>query len=284
MCSESYLLTEVAFIFPEIIDSIQEFIEKETGSCLQLAKLLLDQMEKRVVYYTESDEMKDLLFFDPRAVQYFNYDWPTIGKNLLSSLTPTPSSSQPGQYKWLNKMRKTDNSTPIKDEIEKYIFECRRGSDMNLNALQYWKSQSASFYSNIKNMALKSLCVPATSVSAERVFSAAGENSLMYYGDSYDLDLKEIIYLLFSGLLDKQRLRNNISAQTMESCLLLRLNHIGERAREISYQPPPVLVPQSDFNDIVSPSNPHIDTTYGYMTDESDDEEIASDDEYEIEL
>lgn len=124
-------------------------------------------------------------------------------------------------------------------------------------------------------MSLKYLPIPATSVSAERVFSAAGEN---WFHESNFMNIANL-KLISAGLLDKQRLRNNMSAETMESCLLLRLNYVGDRAREISYQPPRTLVTHAEFCDTASPSIPSSDETYGYMTDESDFDETASDDD-----
>ncbi|GMR48093.1 hypothetical protein PMAYCL1PPCAC_18288, partial [Pristionchus mayeri] len=259
MCSESCLLTEVPFIFSEIIYNLEQFIEDETGPCKSLAELLHAQMKKRIVYYLESAEMKKLLFFDPRAVENFDCDWKAIGTELLSSAAPSnaPTTTVHNPYKFLQKKKKADNNTPITDEIDKYIYECSRGTSMTMNPLQYWNSHAGSFYPIIKELALKSLPIPATSVSAERVFSAA-------------------------GLLDKQRLWNNLSPETMESCLLLRLNYIGDRAREISYAPPPILVPQSEVIINVDPSTTTpLDVTYGYQSDESEFEEDCSDDEEE---
>ncbi|GMR62915.1 hypothetical protein PMAYCL1PPCAC_33110 [Pristionchus mayeri] len=249
MCSPSCLLTEVPFIFKEISHIMQSYMDDETGPIVELAELLRNEVQRRTVYYTENESMKKLLFFDPRAVEMFPSDWLSIGASLLprvslpsSSPPSTPSSSSP--YSWCEKRVKREENT-ADDEVEKYIYECKRGSSINTNPLQYWTSPRGSFYPRIRELALKALPVPPMSIHAQRIFRAA-------------------------GLLDMDHLSDS-TAKEVNSRLLFRFSEIGEKAREISYLPPKTLVPQRSFTDN-RPSSP-VDETFGNFTDDSDFEE-----------
>ncbi|XP_069128352.1 E3 SUMO-protein ligase ZBED1-like [Argopecten irradians] len=62
----------------------------------------------------------------------------------------------------------------IRQEIERYISECTRSPpDTNSDPLQWWKDR-AIIYPNLSVFVKQYLCVPATSVPSERIFSCAG--------------------------------------------------------------------------------------------------------------
>jgi hypothetical protein len=61
----------------------------------------------------------------------------------------------------------------IENEIQKYLG-CRiLGKDQNLTVLEWWKLYEQ-FYPRLRNIAMKYLSIPASSVSSERVFSLCG--------------------------------------------------------------------------------------------------------------
>ena len=122
--------------------------------------------------------------------------------------------------------------------------------DPEMYPLDFWKVNKLSF-PILSRLALAALTVPATSVSAERVFSAA-------------------------GLLGKQHLRNRLNPATMERLLLVRLNSLEGRARELSYIKPADLVPT-----LRQQAN-NANITFGHRdSDSSSDEEEGEEEEEE---
>lgn len=67
----------------------------------------------------------------------------------------------------------SDPSVEIESEVQQYFSERSTTADRTANPLQWWKA-NANRYPNVARVAEQLLCTPATSVPAERVFSAAG--------------------------------------------------------------------------------------------------------------
>ena len=68
-----------------------------------------------------------------------------------------------------------DDSFSVSDKmmVELTSYRCGKAAPMNTNPLDFWRANEA-VYPNVALQAQKLLCVPATSLPCERLFSAAG--------------------------------------------------------------------------------------------------------------
>jgi hypothetical protein len=95
--------------------------------------------------------------------------------------------------------------SPIEIELEKYLNTMPRPADPDADILAYWKS-NAELVPYLASFARSILCIPASSASSERVFSAAGNivthkrtrisaskaEELVYIHDNYDRIQKKV--------------------------------------------------------------------------------------------
>ena len=59
------------------------------------------------------------------------------------------------------------------EEVDKYLTQKALANNASINVLEYWR-RHCECYPLLASLARQILCVPATSVPAERVFSTAG--------------------------------------------------------------------------------------------------------------
>ncbi|KAM7307367.1 E3 SUMO-protein ligase ZBED1-like [Ixodes scapularis] len=96
--------------------------------------------------------------------------------NLLRDTTPSvgedgASTSQP-QATALDRLFNTQpSSSDLSAQFEAYLSEPQLGH--NLDALKWWRDHESKFPA-VAQLAMKYMCIPASSASSERVFSTAG--------------------------------------------------------------------------------------------------------------
>ncbi|KAK4478933.1 hypothetical protein RD792_014440 [Penstemon davidsonii] len=70
-----------------------------------------------------------------------------------------------------------DTTVPVKSDLDIYLEEgryiCNEESDVNFNALDWWKANTLKFR-YLSNMARDILSIPITTVASESAFSAGG--------------------------------------------------------------------------------------------------------------
>ncbi|XP_040065274.1 E3 SUMO-protein ligase ZBED1-like [Ixodes scapularis] len=115
---------------------------------------------------------KDLQCEEPSARQEIR----TNIMNLLRDTTPSvgedgASTSQP-QATALDRLFNTQSSSSdLSAQFEAYLSEPQLGH--NLDALKWWRDHESKFPA-VAQLAMKYMCIPASSASSERVFSTAG--------------------------------------------------------------------------------------------------------------
>ncbi len=85
---------------------------------------------------------------------------------------PPPSKKKKPLFSFLPVQQAHQNHSPAHEEVETYLKEPIQ--PMDSNALQYWSVNRHKF-PNLSKVALRYLCIPATSAPVERIFSVTGK-------------------------------------------------------------------------------------------------------------
>ncbi len=95
-----------------------------------------------------------------------------------------------------------DNNRPLsikqKAELELQHYVDEASPALDANPLAWWKEHNHHF-PNIANIAIKLLCIPATSTPSERLFSTAGQ-IINYKRACLDLDNVDMLCILAENL------------------------------------------------------------------------------------
>jgi len=97
---------------------------------------------------------------DPRAMKGGILETAELEDFLMSSVIPDPN------------VNATELKQPISDELDRY-FRMPSIQDSNIDVLMFWRQHEINF-PLLAQLARDVLCIPATSCSSERLFSATG--------------------------------------------------------------------------------------------------------------
>jgi hypothetical protein len=184
-----------------ILIAIKKDLESDKGDGYLLENVEAAMLEKFNEYYELLEESSHIAaFLDPR---YKNYCFPEMSdyeiqlpiKNKLQQKTDVSIStvSIKKTSSFLKKLKGTTAiMTTMDDEIQKYLISAEAEED--IKPLDWWKTHSTE-YPNLSKLALDFLCIQASSVPCEQLFSIAGQ------------------------ILCKSR--NRLSGDTVQACLCL---------------------------------------------------------------
>lgn len=169
---------------PEMRDQARAYLIEESGDFRQVPTLKIktekqdDELSGQEV--SEASQVGEIhalptLTMDPAT------DRETDSKNEVASDEgpPTKKMKSVDTDDWLEDIvctgeSEANPSTAIELEIDRYLGSKIIEKDLNLTLLQWWKMYEH-FYPRINRIAKKYLCLPASSVSSERVFSLCGQ-------------------------------------------------------------------------------------------------------------
>ena len=164
-----------------ILLAIKIDLDADRGQDSLLKDMIEPMKEKFTSYYEILKGLSHIAaFLDPR---YKNYCFPNMSddevllpirqkleeQQLLSTTTrPTPRVST-----FLQKLKATRNvHDVVDDEVSKYWNS--NEADESIHPLEWWKTHSTE-YPNLSKLALDYLCIQASSVPCEQLFSIAGQ-------------------------------------------------------------------------------------------------------------
>ncbi|KAF1759561.1 hypothetical protein GCK72_016028 [Caenorhabditis remanei] len=172
-------------------NEIMKQIDEDDNLAMKYVEGLIKALKSRRAKYINDEQLKISTFIDPRYRDaYFTHSFKenivalldTENEFLESSdseveeeaVKEIVSGSLFDRYLNMNKrftptMQINKNRNKYKEEVDLYLST---RPDPSVNPFQFWKD--ATTFPNLKNLALKYLCIPATSTESERLFSVTG--------------------------------------------------------------------------------------------------------------
>ncbi|XP_060845259.1 E3 SUMO-protein ligase ZBED1-like [Rhopalosiphum padi] len=145
----------------------------------QMAVSLKNELQKRFKDIEETEIVAQASILDPRFKKYGNIRLPSTPSNNLEQAPTTSTSQPPVSLLWkiyedkVEKFKSTVSSTAAGIiELDKYLGETL--IDRKDDPLKWWYERKH-IYPHLYEFAMKRLCVTATSVPCERIFSEAGQ-------------------------------------------------------------------------------------------------------------
>jgi len=162
-----------------ILLAIKVDLYVDRGEESLLNELIIPMKEKLENYYETLKEPTHIAaFLDPR---YKNYCFPEMSNDeillpiqqKLEQAHPTTSISSVKTSPFLQKLKSARNvQVVINDEASKYWNSTEAAE--NIKPLEWWKTHSTE-YPNLSKLAIDYLCIQASSVPCEQLFSVAGQ-------------------------------------------------------------------------------------------------------------
>lgn len=164
-----------------ILDYLREkFADPATDALLDMASLVDPRFKTTYTAAEKVEEIKCRAILEMETEALLS-DQGTAGSPSQPHEAPTVSEPEPPKKKTLGSFFKkattsSATATPslrelMKTELSAYLQSV--SADSESDPLQWWKDHEEMF-PNLKNLAKKYLCVPATSSPSERVFSTSG--------------------------------------------------------------------------------------------------------------
>ncbi|CAB5387104.1 unnamed protein product [Rhizophagus irregularis] len=150
----------------------------DRGEDSLLKDLVVPMKEKFETYYEVLKEPTHIAaFLDPR---YKSYCFPEMNDNeilqpiqqKLEQMQPVTSVSSTKISPFLAKLKSTRGVQIVDDEVNKYWSS--NDADESIKPLEWWKTHSTE-YPNLSKLAMDYLCIQASSVPCEQLFSVAGQ-------------------------------------------------------------------------------------------------------------
>ncbi|EGT48878.1 hypothetical protein CAEBREN_19883 [Caenorhabditis brenneri] len=181
----SMIISSIRLLVRKLETQIKILDSEDDEEELKIITSFLEKLKLRTDSYQENDFMKTMTFLDPRTkdtffhaphrdriIQKLRNEYQTVLNKEDSEneiMEPNQSDFDLFVYdkKKKNQKKKTDT---IEDEVDKFLDA---EQDSRIDPYKWWKNNEK-LYPNLKPLALKYLCVPATSAESERLFSAAG--------------------------------------------------------------------------------------------------------------
>ena len=155
---------------------IDLYIDRGQESLLN--DIINSMKEKFDIYYEILKEITHIsAFLDPR---YKNYCFPEMSnEDILSPIQQKLEQEQPITSikpikisPFLQKLKATRNILTVDNEVNKYWNSSEAAED--IKPLEWWKTHSTE-YPNLSKLAIDYLCIQASSVPCEQLFSIAGQ-------------------------------------------------------------------------------------------------------------
>ena len=150
----------------------------DRGEDSLLKDLIIPMKEKFEAYYEVLKESTHIAaFLDPR---YKSYCFPDMNESeILQPIQQKLEQIQPATLArsmkispFLQKLKSTRNVQIVDNEVTKYWNS--NDAEENVKPLEWWKTHSTE-YPNLSKLAMDHLCIQASSVPCEQLFSVAGQ-------------------------------------------------------------------------------------------------------------
>lgn len=162
-----------------ILLAIKIDLYADRGDDSLLKDMIIPMREKFETYYEVLKEITHIAaFLDPR---YKSYCFPDMNNNeILQPIQQKLEEIQPATLvrsskisSFLQKLKSTrSNEQIVDDEVTKYWNS--NDAEENVKPLEWWKTHSTE-YPNLSKLAVDYLCIQASSVPCEQLFSVAGQ-------------------------------------------------------------------------------------------------------------
>ncbi|CAB4492724.1 unnamed protein product [Rhizophagus irregularis] len=161
-----------------ILLTIKIDLYADRGEDSLLKDVIIQMREKFETYYEVLKEPTHIAaFLDPR---YKSYCFPEMSDNeilqpiqqKLSQVQPTNIIRSAKVSPFLQKLKSTRGIQIVDDEVTKYWNT--NDADENIKPLEWWRTHSTE-YPNLSKLAMNHLCIQASSVPCEQLFSIAGQ-------------------------------------------------------------------------------------------------------------
>jgi hypothetical protein len=107
-----------------------------------------------------------------------------------------------------NRTQISTNNSAIEEEIDFYLNRATQASHENINLLDYWKTNRDKM-PHLAALAREILCVPTTSASSERCFSASDTKILRYSDRAEELIFCKQNYFALEPLIMSWKLEDD---------------------------------------------------------------------------
>ncbi len=113
-----------------------------------------------------------------------------------------------------NRTQISTNNSTIEEEIDFYLNRATQASHENINLLDYWKTNHDKM-PHLAALAREILCVPTTSASSERCFSASDSKTLLYSDRAEELIFCKQNYFALEPLIMSWKLRGSFNEHSL---------------------------------------------------------------------